>query len=253
MVFYFSATGNSEYVAKEVASALGEETLSITKCMKTNNLTFRENVVGIVTPNYAWGLPSIVNDFLSSLVLEERPEYLFFIATYGTTSGQTGHFANDFMKKMGLSFDSYFSVKMPDTYTPTFNLSNIEKVQKTNEKADKIIEEIIPLLKRRVKGDHMKGKVPLFAAKFFYTHEYDKMRKTSHLSVNSSCIGCGKCAHNCPVNAIQIIDKHPVWVKDQCVMCLSCLHHCPVFAIQYDNKTQHHGQYAHRQKVSPLP
>lgn len=47
----------------------------------------------------------------------------------------------------------------------------------------------------------------------------------------------------CPVKAIEMKNKKPVWVADKCVMCLGCLHRCPVFAINYGNKTQKHGQY----------
>lgn len=71
------------------------------------------------------------------------------------------------------------------------------------------------------------------------------MRQTHHFHVEDSCIGCGLCARNCPVSAIQLQDKKPVWVKEQCVMCLSCLHHCPKFAIQYGSRTKKHGQYSH--------
>lgn len=51
------------------------------------------------------------------------------------------------------------------------------------------------------------------------------------------------CVKSCPVKAIDLQMKKPVWVKNECVMCLRCLHLCPKFAIQYDNKTQNHGQY----------
>lgn len=71
------------------------------------------------------------------------------------------------------------------------------------------------------------------------------MRQTHHFHVEDSCIGCGLCARNCPVSAIQLRDKRPVWVKEQCVMCLSCLHHCPKSAIQYGSRTKKHGQYSH--------
>lgn len=71
-----------------------------------------------------------------------------------------------------------------------------------------------------------------------------KVRKTSNLHLEDSCIGCGLCAKKCPVQAIEMQNKKPVWIKDKCVMCLGCLHRCHKFAIQYGNeKTKEHGQY----------
>ncbi|MDY5082979.1 MAG: EFR1 family ferrodoxin, partial [Candidatus Limivicinus sp.] len=70
-------------------------------------------------------------------------------------------------------------------------------------------------------------------------------RRTKNLHVENACIGCGLCARKCPVQAIEMKNKTPVWVKDKCVMCLGCLHRCPKFAIQYGNgkATKKHGQY----------
>lgn len=70
-------------------------------------------------------------------------------------------------------------------------------------------------------------------------------RKTKHLFVDTdACIGCGICEKKCPVHAIKMDNKTPVWKTDKCEMCLGCLHRCPKFAIQYDNdKTKQHGQY----------
>ena len=65
-----------------------------------------------------------------------------------------------------------------------------------------------------------------------------------NLHVEDDCIGCGLCARKCPVQAIEIRDGKPVWVKEQCALCLRCLHLCPKFAIQYGNgRTRKHGQY----------
>lgn len=132
---------------------------------------------------------------------------------------------------------------MPDTWTPTFDLSDPQKVRRINLNAEQKIDFAIRNIQSRSAGDYMRNKVPTILAKAFYDLEYDAMRKTSHFRVESFCIDCGLCAKNCPVSAIEICNKKPVWVKDRCVMCLSCLHHCPKFAIQYENRTKKHGQY----------
>ena len=245
MIFYFSATGNCKYVAQRIAASTGETAISIAECIKQQKFHFSSDNgnVGIITPIYAWGLPSIVRDFLNALVLDEKPSYLWFLATYGTTTGQTGRFANEIMQKKGLSFSAYLSVKMPDTWTPTFDLSDPQKVRRINLNAEPEIDFAIEKIQSRSVGDFRRNKVPTILAKAFYDLEYDAMRKTSHFKVESSCIGCGLCARNCPVQAIGMQDKHPVWVKNKCVMCLFCLHHCPKFAIQYGNRTRKHGQY----------
>lgn len=101
MIFYSSATGNCKYAAQRIAASTEEAIHSITECVKQQQYHFSSDngTVGIITPTYAWGLPSIVRDFLHALVLDEHPSYLWFLTTYGTTTGQTGHFANEIMRK----------------------------------------------------------------------------------------------------------------------------------------------------------
>lgn len=245
MIFFFSATGNCKYTAQRIAAATGEKTISITECVKQQQYRFSSDneTVGIITPTYAWGLPSIVRDFLYALVLDDTPSYLWFLATYGTSAGQVGRLANEIMQRKGFSFAAYFGVKMPDTWTPIFDLGDPRKVRRINLHAEQEIDFAIERIQSQSAGDYMRSKVPTAAAKLFYALEYDAMRKTSHFKVEDSCVGCGLCAKNCPVSAIEMRDKKPVWVKDRCVMCLACLHHCPKFAIQYGNRTKRHGQY----------
>lgn len=247
MIFYFSATGNSKYVADRIAAATGDQTASITDYCKGTGFSFDggDETLGIVSPTYAWGLPIIVREFLQKLTLRTKPDYLWFAATYGTTPGQTGKFVEDILKAKGLSVSAKFSVKMPDTWTPIFDLSDKSKVQRINAAAEPQIDRIIERIAQRGHGDFMERKMPLCLTRTVHSLEYECMRRTEHLSVEGSCIGCGLCARNCPVSAIEIREQRPVWVKDKCVMCLSCLHHCPKFAIQYGRRTKKHGQYTH--------
>lgn len=133
-------------------------------------------------------MPVIVTEFLQRLDLRYKSDYIYFIATYGTTPGQTGRFADNILAPKGLSLSAKFSVKMPDTWTPIFDLSNKEKVRRINDNAEPEIDYIIKQVKNFVVGDFMKNKLPYPLAKTGYNIEYDLMRKTKHFSVKNSCV-----------------------------------------------------------------
>lgn len=52
------------------------------------------------------------------------------------------------------------------------------------------------------------------------------------LYITEKCIGCTKCARNCPVHCIsgEVRKLHRI-DTDKCIKCNACLHHCPVKAI----------------------
>lgn len=112
MILYFSATGNCQYVAARLAQADGQSTLSIVDCIRENRYAFADETIGIVSPTYDWSLPNIVREFLEKASFQT--EYLYFVATYGTTPGATGYMAQKAIR--GCQISAYYSVRMPDTY-----------------------------------------------------------------------------------------------------------------------------------------
>jgi len=243
MIVYFSATGNCKYVAERIAAALDDTAVSIVSSGKDISLSEGEEF-GIVTPTYFWELPLPMREFLSEAVIRRsRKNYAFLVATYGTTPGCCGEDARRILKKRGFSLEASFSVKMPDTWTPIFNLSNPAKVAEQNRKAENYIAKVISRIQEKEKGNHTECRMP-YIFRFVTDPMMNINRRTKNFHVGGSCIGCGLCAEKCPVQAIEIRNGKPVWVKERCALCLGCLHRCPEFAIQYGNgATRSHGQY----------
>lgn len=240
MILYFSATGNCKYVAARLVQADAQEALSIVDCIQEKRFVFEGESIGIISPTYDWGLPSIVKEFLENAHFQA--EYLYFVAAYGTTPGAIGAMANKAIR--GRAIDAYYSVRMVDTWTPIFDISTPEKVAKYTRNTEKEIDDVIRGVRERRTIRHMSLRTPLLVTELIAQPLYDnKVRRTSNLRVDDNCVGCGLCARKCPVQAIAMQDKRPVWVKEKCVMCLGCLHRCPKFAIQYGRKTKKHGQY----------
>ena len=240
MILYFSATGNCKYVAGRLAEAEGQEALSIADCFRQGRFAFADEAIGVVSPTYDLGLPSIVREFLPRASFQTA--YLYFVATCGTTPGAIGAMANRAIR--GREIDAYYCVRMPDTWTPIFDLSTPAKVAKYTRNTEAEIDRALRGVRERRVSRHMFPRTPAIFPDLFAGPIYERVRRTKHLHVEDGCVDCGLCARKCPVQAIEMRNGRPVWVREQCVMCLGCLHRCPKFAIQYDRRTQKHGQYA---------
>lgn len=60
MVFYFTGTGNSLYIAKQIEG----DPISIPRIIHEENQTYTADSIGIVAPIYGHEVPQMVKDFL---------------------------------------------------------------------------------------------------------------------------------------------------------------------------------------------
>lgn len=253
MIFYFSGAGNSLYVARRIAAATGDRLVAVERCLAGGDCRFDcrgERRVGFVFPVHFWGLPAIVADFLRKLKLDNLAGYVFSVATCGTSTGQANWMMARALQRIGVKLDGRYSVRMVDTWTPMFDLTDAEKNHQRELSAEAEIDAVAESVAACRQGRYDRGRVPHLVAGIYHS-TYDRQRLTAHFSVDSRrCTGCGLCAHHCPSSAIEIADGKAKWVKTSCTLCLRCLHHCPNFAIQRGRRTARHGQYVNPHEKS---
>ncbi|WP_422487249.1 EFR1 family ferrodoxin [Gudongella sp. DL1XJH-153] len=252
MIFYFTGTGNSLYAANTLGEALGEEVHNLAENLKRDELKLtvgEGEILGLVFPVYYYSLPTVVEEFLEKIaIIMEKGSRCFILATCGATTGDATKTARDILNKKGVSTDFVFSVEMPDNYILLYDVQDKGKQEKMLINSKDSLKRIIEIIKEDKKGDYNKIKGPMPGIMSLMAGAiYRRDRKTSKFNVSDRCTNCNLCQEICPVDAIEMKEGKPIWIKDKCVHCLACIHRCPVGAIQYGKKTESRGRY-----INPL-
>lgn len=241
-ILYFTATGNSMYIAK----SLGGELLSIPQLDKVGRYDFSDDKIGIVFPLHAWGVPSYIVDFLKKASF--NCDYLFAVTTYGVYSGAVAKHLKDIGKIAGYSFDYINRIQMVDNYLPTFDMKKeIEKEpQKQIEKHLAAIKSDIEASKKWILKENFLQKAAFnymarrenkpFNKKSLKVHVYGEGIE-NYLYVEDGCTQCGICASVCPVDNISMNkETGKISLSNKCFMCFACIQHCPVNAIHINGE-----------------
>ena len=242
MIIYFSGTGNSKHVAQKIAEATKDKYESIENLGTHINLADNENL-GIITPTHWWQLPILMEKYLNEAIISvSKKNYIFLVSTYGSIDGCISQQTRKILGDKNIKLNASFGVKMPDTWTPMFDLSKESEVKDILRKSEPEIGNIISKIKNKEEAFYTKIRLPYFV-KTLTRIILENERKTKNFKLKNVCTGCGKCKKSCPAQAIDIKEGKAIWTKEKCLICLRCLHNCPQFAIQYGNKTEKHGQY----------
>ena len=147
MIFYFTGTGNSLYVAKE----LDEEIISIPQAIKKKRLEFAVDSIGIVCPIYGHEMPGMVKEFIQRASFDT--DYLFVVLTYGAHHGGAAEIAGRFIQSVGKRADYITSIEMVDNFLPAFDMNEqMAKDKQVEKHLDQIRADIQAKKKRHTKG-----------------------------------------------------------------------------------------------------
>jgi len=244
-IFYFSGTGNSLKVSRDLAAELGDaNVISIPKVIG-KEIDLSSQRIGIVYPVYMFGMPLIVSKFIKQLKAA-KGKYIFAVATCGGKAGNTlGQNAVE-LKSQGLVLAAGFIVKMPGNYTPLYGAIPVDKQNKMFDMEKQRIKDIAAIVKAN-QGGKIEKDAPLLRGLLSLIYRLASSKiplLDKDFWVNELCTSCGICAKVCPVNNIKLSDGKPQWLR-KCEQCFACLHWCPVEAIQYGKNTAGRKRYRH--------
>lgn len=117
-ILYFSATGNSLFVAKRI----GGELLSIPKLIKENQYEISDDIIGVIVPTYYDDAPKMVRSYLDKARLTAT--YTFVINTYGYMTRTATSHMESYMTKAAGHTDYVTQIIMVDTDVTRFEIQN---------------------------------------------------------------------------------------------------------------------------------
>jgi len=264
-IYYFSGTGNTLHVAKQLAVHLQDAVLvPIVQRIKEKNYTVEGDVVGFVFPLHGMTLPLPVGIFLQKAVYANHP-YIFGLTTRGGTRVFAFEKMIRLLKHKGQSLDASYILTMlnNDPKLKAYEDPTEAEIEAMRADADAQVKAFANIIDKREialadDSDYVTFDLPkpipwllerlilfgMWVNGWHNVHDY--------FEADEKCIGCGVCEYVCLSGKIKMIDGKPMWRNDkQCYFCYTCLNYCPTQAIQIKDKfymksfTPQRGRYPH--------
>lgn len=236
MIFYFTGTGNSLYVAKKIGGNL----VSIAQAVRKERQLYEDDVIGFVFPTYAVGIPRIVQNFVNQNQFHAK--YSFAVMTCGGSLGSSLMKFEKMAAARGLKLDYTNKMVMIDNY----GIRSMDKKLKKHmqEREDEKIERIAADIQRQKRSLLRSNRMVQCYTKLMNTCSglcYDNADKHFTIQKNK-CIKCGLCQKICPSGNIRLT-PYPSFLH-KCEGCYACVHSCPQKALS-PNRHPMEVQYLH--------
>ena len=251
-IYFFSGTGNSLYVAKEITESTGGNLIPVASMVREKTIKSNAEVIGIVFPVYYADIPNIIAVFARKLINIDS-KYVFIVCTYGGGKGRSIQHLKSLMVRKKIS--AIYGIHMPQNTFYKF----WENQNQLNKASIKMIELICRNIQEKRKGfftsniliDLLQRPLFPFLQPIFLNGlvklsgcQREKSIKDlipfvdNSFTTNKRCNSCGICVKVCPVQNIKLVDKRPKWLN-KCENCLACYNFCPERAIETGLVSKH--------------
>lgn len=265
-IYYFSGTGNSLYIARELQKRIPDaELIRLVSLLDQKSIRSHAKTVGIVFPVHALSVPIAVKRFLRKADLSSAG-YIFAAATRlglvfdgfdqvdRLLSRKGAKLSAGFRFNMGNNDVRGEDYKAPD---PQELAAMEEELREQLDEAQRIItnselcrQADTGYLKSIPYNLHRNRLLERFIIAMLWLSEY--IGGVNYYCSDARCNGCGVCQRVCLSRKIRMSGKKPVWQrKTVCYMCYACVNYCPQQAVQIDSipgvksHTRQTGRYPH--------
>lgn len=230
-IYCFTSTGNSLYTANMIADKIGGKVVP----MRGDSAICEDDVIGFVFPVYFWGMPRMVECFITEMQITNKDAYVFAVATCGgSVFGVLGRIKK-LLQSKGVNLWYGARLISVSNYLPEYTPKDSDALrQKIDENILKIAGAINNRESNRIQAFTILNKI---AYSTFPNESSDQ-----YFTVASTCTGCMTCQKVCPAKNITMEASKPEFLH-KCEHCLACLHNCPAHAIDWKDKTQGKERY----------
>ncbi len=281
-IYYFSGSGNSLAIARDITGRIGGRLVSIPSTESLERVDIRADVIGIVFPVYhatfgESGIPGIVRRFLDKLG-NIGSKYIFAVCSHSGMPAFTMKNLSGILADKGGELSAGFTVKMSVPYPLSEKMKhalfrkelNVDMEKDREDRQElfeqwgeklKVIEDVV-INHKRTKLEAPGRAIQILAKPFFALNKkaamtrYRKLSGLGHgsfqeltmladrsFTVDGKCNGCGICNKVCPVHNIEIVEGKPTW-QNLCENCYACYQWCPEGAI-YGTIIEYEKRYHH--------
>ena len=235
LTLYFSATGNTKYIARLFSERLGARCLSIEENIDFSAEIAAADTIAFCYPIYGSRAPLIMRTFVAEHVGALQGKRIVILVTQVAFSGDGARAFLDLLPRGHVEVIYAEHFKMPN------NVSNLWPLyrQQSRQKIDNYILRATEKLEL-VCADIRSGRVKRRGFSIF-SRAFGKLQGPAWLGmgeprmgrsvkIRDDCTVCGHCVELCPMQNLEKRDGKIV-PQNSCTVCYRCVNRCPARAI----------------------
>lgn len=256
LVSYFSGTGNTERVAREIALRLETRGHEV-KTGSVENIkveSLEGTALGLGFPSYGLAFPSIIERFAEGLPKAQNPVPAFVFSTHAWSSGNALTALAERLLEKNIHTVARQAFACPSNGARTFFAPDAfmyRKMVRVDPRLPRLLDEFAEKIDRglaafacspfsdigrKTLGNRLMGA--------FAKHVMEGRMFRDFKVVEGLCIGCGKCVRQCPDGNLAMECGKAKFLRGSgCMRCMRCISICPTGAILFGEASRGKGRY----------